>query len=101
MIVGSRGRGKVCLSKCGQPQSGSANVRAVNFSGLFVPVSSLSGGARLFGLGFPAAWYQQISIGTFTKGLGFAELWVNHLALAVFAVLFVAASILLLNKQEA
>lgn len=78
-----------------------AIIPAVNFSGLFVPVSSLSGGARLFGLGFPAAWYQQISIGTFTKGLGFAELWVNHLALAVFAVLFVAASILLLNKQEA
>ncbi|WP_299788417.1 ribosome-associated ATPase/putative transporter RbbA [uncultured Marivita sp.] len=78
-----------------------AIIPAVNFSGLLVPVSSLSGGARLFGLGFPAAWYQQISIGTFTKGLGFAELWVNHVALAVFAVLFVAASILLLKKQEA
>lgn len=78
-----------------------AIIPAVNFSGLLVPVSSLSGGARLFGLGFPAAWYQQISIGTFTKGLGFAELWVNHVALAVFSVLFVTASILLLKKQEA
>lgn len=78
-----------------------AIIPAVNFSGLLVPVSSLSGGARLFGLGFPAAWYQQISIGTFTKGLGFAELWMNHVALAVFAVLFVTVSILLLNKQEA
>ena len=78
-----------------------AIIPAVNFSGLLVPVSSLSGGARLFGLGFPAAWYQQISIGTFTKGLGFAELWMNHLALALFAVLFVVAAILLLSKQEA
>ena len=78
-----------------------AVIAAVNFSGLLVPVSSLSGGARLFGLGFPAAWYEQISIGTFTKGLGFAELWMNHLALALFAVLFVVAAILLLSKQEA
>lgn len=77
-----------------------AIVPAVNFSGLLVPVSSLSGGARLFGLGFPASWYQQISIGTMTKGLGFAELWPNHVALAVFSVLFVATAVLLLKKQE-
>src|SRR6516162_9905864 len=43
---------------------------AQNFSGLIVPVSSLSGGARAIGLGFPAGWFQQISVGTFTKGLG-------------------------------
>ncbi|THH36900.1 ABC transporter ATP-binding protein/permease [Aliishimia ponticola] len=77
-----------------------AIVPSVNFSGLLVPVSSLSGGARLFGLAFPASWYQQISIGTFTKGLGFDELWQNHIALAVFAVLFVAIAIALLKKQE-
>jgi ribosome-dependent ATPase len=33
-------------------------IPAVNFSGLLVPVSSLSGGGRLLGLGFPPAWYQ-------------------------------------------
>lgn len=75
-------------------------IPAVNFSGLLVPVSSLSGGARLVGRGFPAAWYQQISIGTFTKELGFSELWLNFLALTVFAAVFVTAAILLLNKQE-
>tara|TARA_R110002110_G_scaffold20312_51_gene82575 strand:- start:1516 stop:4260 length:2745 start_codon:yes stop_codon:yes gene_type:complete len=77
-----------------------AIIPAVNFSGLLVPVSSLSGGARLFGLGFPAAWYQQISIGTFTKELGFSELWPNFVALGVFAVLFITAAIVLLDKQE-
>src|SRR5262249_27218118 len=41
-----------------------AIIPAVNFSGLLVPVSSLSGGGRLFGLGFPPAWYQPISVGT-------------------------------------
>ena len=77
-----------------------AIIPSVNFSGLLVPVSSLSGGGRLIGLGFPSAWYQQISVGAFTKALGFGELWVNHVALAGFAVLFIALSILALRKQE-
>jgi ribosome-dependent ATPase len=72
----------------------------VNFSGLVVPVSSLSGGARLFGLGFPAAWYQQVSSGAFTKGLGFEAVWLNLIMLAVFAVVFLIAAQLLLRKQE-
>jgi ribosome-dependent ATPase len=75
-------------------------VPAVNFSGLLTPVSSLSPGGRLSGLAFPSAWFQQISVGTFTKGLGFAELWPNHLALAGFTVLFIGAAVLALRKQE-
>jgi ribosome-dependent ATPase len=74
---------------------------AVNFSGLLAPVSSLSGGGRLLGLGFPPAWYQPISIGAFTKGLGFAELWLNLLVLAGFFILFLVAAQLVLRKQEA
>nr|WP_309503857.1 ribosome-associated ATPase/putative transporter RbbA [uncultured Roseovarius sp.] len=77
-----------------------AIIPAVNFSGLLVPVSSLSGSGRMIGLSFPSGWYQQISVGTFTKGLGFAELWQNHLALAGFAVFFIAVAILALSKQE-
>ena len=78
-----------------------AIIPAVNFSGLVVPVSSLSGSGRLLGLAFPSSWYQQVSVGTFTKGLGFAELWHNHLALAGFALLFTVLSIAILDKQEA
>ncbi|SHF44249.1 ribosome-dependent ATPase [Litoreibacter ascidiaceicola] len=77
-----------------------AIIPAVNFSGLLVPVSSLSGGGRMIGLGFPSAWYQQISVGTFTKELGFAELWQNHVVLVGFAFLFIAVSIQMLGKQE-
>ncbi|GAW34905.1 putative ABC transporter ATP-binding protein YbhF [Roseovarius sp. A-2] len=77
-----------------------AIIPAVNFSGLLVPVSSLSGSGQMIGLSFPSGWYQQISVGTFTKDLGFAELWQNHLALAGFAVFFVVVSILALSKQE-
>jgi len=73
---------------------------AVNFSGLLVPVSSLSGGARVAGLAFPAAWYQPVVIGTFTKALGAAALWPNLAMLAGFFVVFVAAARLALSKQE-
>src|SRR5262245_46513401 len=77
-----------------------AIIPAVNFSGLLVPVSSLSGGGRLFGLGFPSAWYQPISVGTFTKALGFDDLWPNLLVLAVFFILYIVAAKLVLSKQE-
>ncbi|PID62521.1 MAG: hypothetical protein CSB44_03595 [Gammaproteobacteria bacterium] len=76
-------------------------IPAVNFSGLLVPVSSLSGSGRMIGLGFPSSWYQQISTGTLTKSLGFDTLWHNHAALAGFAILFVTLSVLALRKQEA
>ena len=77
-----------------------AIVPAVNFSGLLVPVSSLTGGGRLLGLGFPSAWYQPISVGAFTKGLGFDDLWLNLMMLAVFFVLYLVAAKLILRKQE-
>jgi ribosome-dependent ATPase len=76
-------------------------VPAVDFSGLIAPVSSLAGGARLIGLMFPAGWFQQVSLGAFTKGLGFAELWPYILALVGFAVAFIAVAALALDKQEA
>ena len=77
-----------------------AVIPTVNFSGLLVPVSSLTGAARAIGLGFPAAWFQPISVGTFTKGLGFSDLWLNGLMLAVFAVAYLIAAQVVLHKQE-
>jgi ribosome-dependent ATPase len=77
-----------------------AIIPAVNFSGLLVPVSSLSGGGRVLGLAFPSAWYQPISVGAFTKGLGFDGLWLNLMMLAVFFVLYIVAAKLVLRKQE-
>jgi ribosome-dependent ATPase len=73
----------------------------VNFAGLLVPVASLSGPARAVGLGFPAGWFNHISLGTFTKSLGFGELWLDMALLIVFGIAFVAASTALLRKQEA
>ena len=75
-------------------------IPTVNFSGLLVPVSSLTGQGRVIGLMFPAAWFQPISVGTFTKGLGFSDLWFNALILALFALGFLVAAHIFLQKQE-
>lgn len=76
-------------------------VPAVNFSGLFAPVSSLSGGARIIGLSFPSAWYQPVTVGVFAKALGMAELWRNIAAIALIAVAYFVLSLIFLRKQEA
>jgi ribosome-dependent ATPase len=75
-------------------------IPVVNFSGLLVPVSSLTGQGRIIGLMFPAAWFQLISVGTFTKGLTYSDLGFNALVLALFAVGYFIASHMLLQKQE-
>jgi ribosome-dependent ATPase len=75
-------------------------IPVVNFSGLLVPVSSLTGQGRLIGLLFPSAWFQPISVGTFTKGLTYSDLLLNVLVLAVFAIGYFIASHIVLQKQE-
>jgi ribosome-dependent ATPase len=49
---------------------------------------------------FPAAWFQPISVGTFTKGLSYSDLGFNALMLAAFAVGFFIAAHVFLRKQE-
>jgi ribosome-dependent ATPase len=77
-----------------------AIIPTVNFSGLLVPVSSLTGSGRAIGLMFPMAWFQPISVGTFTKGLTYSDLWSYALVLAAFAVGYFIAALLVLRKQE-
>jgi ribosome-dependent ATPase len=73
---------------------------AVQFSGMFVPVSSLAGAAWFAAQIFPSTWFQAISVGTFTKDLNLASLWGNVVALAVIAVIYFSVAALLLQKQE-
>ncbi|MDR3373381.1 MAG: ribosome-associated ATPase/putative transporter RbbA [Ancalomicrobiaceae bacterium] len=76
-----------------------AIIPAVNFSGLLVPVSALSGGGRAIGLAFPAAWFQPIAMGVFAKGLAIDTLWLNIGIVGLFAVGFLGAANLFLSKQ--
>ena len=73
---------------------------AVQFSGMFVPVSSLTGGAWFAAKIFPSTYFQAISVGTFTKALGLPALWRNIVALGIIAILYFVTSVALLNKQE-
>ena len=76
-------------------------VPAVNFSGIFAPVSSLSGGAKVLGLTFPSAWYQPVTVGVFAKALGMLDLWRNVAAITIIALTFFILSLIFLRKQEA
>lgn len=78
-----------------------ALIPAVNFSGLLVPVSSLSGSGRVIGLIFPSGWFQQISVGSFTKGLGFADQGSTLAMLLLFAVIYTVVARFFLKKREA
>jgi ribosome-dependent ATPase len=73
---------------------------AVQFSGMFVPTSSLTGGASVAAKIFPSTYFQAVSVGTFTKALGMAALWRSVLILAVIALVYFIVSVLLLKKQE-
>jgi len=77
-----------------------AVIPVVNFSGLLVPVSSLTGTGRLIGLLFPAAWFQPISVGVFTKGLSYSEIWLDGLVLALFTLIYFVGAHIMLRKQE-
>jgi ribosome-dependent ATPase len=74
---------------------------AVQFSGMFVPVSSLTGAAWFAAKIFPSTYFQAISVGAFTKALGLAALWPNIAALALIAAIYFGVSVFLLPKQEA
>ena len=46
----------------------------IQFSGLIVPRSSLDGAAAVMGQLFPAGYFLDIAVGTFTKALGLRDL---------------------------
>ena len=73
---------------------------ATQFSGMLVPVSTLSGFPLLMGRLFPMTYFLPISVGTFTKSLGFAELWPTMAGLALFVPALTLLSLCLLRKQE-
>ena len=73
---------------------------ATQFSGMLVPVSTLSGFPLLMGRLFPMTYFLPISVGTFTKSLGFAELWPTMASLGLFVPVLTLLSVCLLRKQE-
>jgi ribosome-dependent ATPase len=73
---------------------------ATMFSGLMVPVSSLTGMAAVLGQLFPMSYFVPVSVGTFTKALGFTDLTGDLLALSAFVPALTLLSLVLLRRQE-
>ncbi|MFI5001525.1 MAG: ABC transporter permease, partial [Reyranellales bacterium] len=73
---------------------------ATMFSGMMVPVSSLTGMGAILGRLFPMTYFVPISVGTFTKGLGFADLSGHLLILCLFIPALTLLSVVLLRRQE-
>ena len=73
---------------------------AIQFSGMMLPVSSMSTDAQMIGRAFPSTYFQHISIGTITKALGFQAVAGDFLALGVIIVAIVALSRLAIKTQE-
>jgi drug efflux transport system permease protein len=69
------------------------------FSGLIVPVSSLSRGSQILAHLFPGMYYTNIVRGTFLKGIGAEVLWMDVLALAVYAFILRSVGYRLFTKR--
>jgi ribosome-dependent ATPase len=75
-------------------------IPTILFSGMLVPVSALTGPARVMGYGFPSAWFNHVSVGSFTKGLTLTDLWLDYLVLGAFGLGFFLLGLALLRTQE-
>jgi len=75
-------------------------IPSFTFSGLTTPVSSLIGGAKFMSSVFPARYFLNISVGTFTKGIGFSELVWNFVFLIIIYTTMQAMTVFLLKKQD-
>ena len=69
------------------------------FSGLIVPVSSLSRGSQIQAHLFPGMYFTNIVRGTFLKGVGVEVLWIDVFALAVYAFVLRSVGYRLFTKR--
>lgn len=73
---------------------------ALQFSGLFYPVSSLEGGAALLGEAYPTSHFLIISRGVFSKALGVEDLYFYFFPLLLAIPVLTSLSVAGLRKQE-
>ena len=74
-------------------------VPAALYSGVLVPIPSLSGQAQVIAHALPAMYYANIVTGTFLKGTGMADLWQDLLILTVYAAALFAVGYSLFSKR--
>lgn len=73
---------------------------AVQFSGMFDPVSSLEGAGALIGHIYPTTHFLSIAQGTFAKALGFSDLRASFVPLLIAVPVLIGLGTALVKKQE-
>ncbi len=76
-------------------------VPAVLYSGVIIPIKSLSPSAALAAHALPAMYYADIATGSFLKGVGIETLWPNLLVLMAYAAVLLAIGYLRFSKRPA
>ncbi|MGO8928641.1 MAG: ABC transporter permease [Limisphaerales bacterium] len=76
-------------------------VPAVLYSGVLIPVSSLSPTTKVVAHLLPAMYFTNIVLGAFLKGVGLNVLWGNVLVLALYATGLFTIGYLLFRKRPA
>ncbi len=74
-------------------------VPTILFSGMIVPVSSLTPGAQMQAHLFPGMYYTNILRGSFLKNVGLETLWVDLLSLIIFALAVRLLALQLFTKR--
>lgn len=74
-------------------------VPAALYSGVLIPISSLSKGAQVEAHLMPAMYYTNIVLGSFLKGTGITVLWMDVAVLAVYSVILFTTGYLLFTKR--
>lgn len=74
-------------------------VPAVLYSGMIIPIPSLSAIASVIAHALPGMYYAEIAMGSFLKGVGIAALWQDLLTLALYAIALFTAGFLGFSKR--
>lgn len=74
-------------------------IPSVQFSGMLVPVSSLSGSGYVQAHLFPPVYYNNVLMGVFLKGVGLETLWINAAALALYSTVLLSICYALFHKR--
>ena len=74
-------------------------VPSVLYSGLLVPIASMTPQGQFEAHLFPAMYYTDIALGSFLKGIGLEQLWGRVLALSIYAAVLWMLGYLLFHKR--
>lgn len=74
-------------------------IPSVLYSGVLIPIPSLTHSAQVFAHFLPAMYYTNIVMACFMKGVGFAYFWKDLVILAVYAAMLMTLGYLFFHKR--